>query len=377
MPVKTIPKNNDGGWYYPNGKAASLGIQPGDIIELEGDYAYINLDGLAGTPEAPIIFRPKAGTIVRVGVNNSYAWIMMNCKHFIIDGTTTAGKYGFKIGGPVKGQYIAQSFTFPTSDNFEIKNVELLNAQVGFFGNPKIAGSGPFKNIKIHDNYVHDLDNPMELGRSEGVYLGRTDVNSRTIGGSFENVEIYNNIFEGLAGDGIQVALTKNVYIHDNQINGYGRANLEQQRSGIIIGGCTSGRVENNKVNNGTGAGLQIFGGGEVIVKNNLFDNVATSPNEDGIYIDGKCQDEKLTVRLTGNVITNKPARDIFRDVANYVIENTGNSWNGVAPVPTPPTPSPTQVDKGYYTNSSGKRIYWVMYDNHTWKETNSKYVPL
>jgi hypothetical protein len=298
MAIITIPRNNDKGWYYTNGKH---GIKPGDIVELEGDYAYINLDSVIGTPEQPVIFRPKG--VVRVGVNNSYGWIITNSKHFVIDGTFGGQKYGFKIGGPEKGKFIAQSFTFPTSDNFEIKGVEILNAQVGFFANPKTAGSGPFENIKIHSNYVHDLDNPGESGRSEGIYLGRTDVASRGTGGAFKNVEIYNNVFENLAGDGIQVALTEGVHIHHNTIKGYGKANLQQQRTAIIIGGCTSGTVENNTIEDGTGSPFQVFGGGDVFVKNNTAQRVATSDNEDGIYIDGKCKDGPLRVHLIGNRI--------------------------------------------------------------------------
>lgn len=326
---KTIPKNNDGGWYKP-----AHGLKPGDVVVLEGDYSYINIDGVIGTPEKPIVFKPKG--IVRVGTNNSYAWIITNSKYFVIDGITETEKYGFKIGGPVKGKFIAQSFTYPSSDNFEIKGVEISNAQVGFFANPKTAGSGPYENIKIHDNYVHDLDNPDESGRSEGVYLGRTDVASRTIGGAFNNVEISFNRFENLAGDGIQSALVKNLWVHDNTIDGYGRANLEQQRTAIIVGGCSSGKIENNTITNGTGSPIQVFGGGDVYITGNKATKVATSANEDGIYIDGKCADEKLRVYLKGNTI-DKVARDFVRDATKSVVENTGNVFGNVTPPPPPP----------------------------------------
>lgn len=356
LDFKTIAKNNDGGWYKPK-----HGLRPGDVVILEGDYSYINLDSVIGTKDNPIIFRPKG--IVRVGVKNSYGWIITNSKYFIVDGRTDgADKYGFKIGG-LPGEFIAQSFTFPSSDNFEINNVELANAQVGFFANPKTAGSGPYENIKIHDSYVHGLDNPGESGRSEGVYLGRTDVASRTIGGAFQNVEIYNNTFENMAGDGIQVALTENVYIHNNTIKGYGGANLEQQRTAIIIGGCTSGRVENNTISNGTGSPIQVFGGGDVIISNNTMTAVATSANEDGMYIDGKCKDGLLRVHLLNNKI-DKVSRDFVRDATKSVVENVGNVFGVVAP----PPPVVKEIEKKFYRVENGKRVYYTLYKDKTWE---------
>lgn len=365
MPTVTIPKNREGAWELRPGSSAKHNLQPGDVVEMEGDYSYIYIDSVIGTKEQPIVFKPKG--IVRVGTANSFAWIITNSKHFIIDGVTDADKYSFKIGGPEKGKFIAQSFTFPTSDNFEIKGVEIANAQVGFFGNPKSGRIEPYENIKIHDNYVHDLDNPDESGRSEGIYLGRTDAASITKPGSFNNVEIYNNRFENLAGDGIQAALTKNLKIYDNVINGYGGADLEQQRSAIIIGGCTSGTVSHNAISNGKGAAIQVFGGGLVTLEKNEFNNVATSANEDAIYIDGKCADEKLQVVLSGNKLSNKPARDIVRDASKSIVDSKGNSWETPIPPVEPPKPVKTVLKKGYWL-ISGKRYYYTAYTDFTWE---------
>lgn len=347
----TIPKNNDGGLYKPK---LSNYLKPGDTLELEGDYAYINFDSLRGTKEKPIIIVNKG--IVRIGTNNSYAWIMTNSKYFkIIGSLVSTDKYPFKIGGPVAGKYIAQSFTFPTSDEFEITGVELLNAQVGFFANPS---SGLYKNISIHDNYVHDLDNPAESGRSEGVYIGNTSFSTTTTGGHFDSLHIYNTRFENLAGDGIQVALTSNMNIHDNIIKGYGKANLEQQRSAIIIGGCSSGKVYNNNTSDGTGAAFQIFGGGDVYLTNNTATNVASSANEDGIYIDGKCKDAALRVYIIGNTIVGKVARDYVRDASKSVVENKSNAFGAIT------TPTPTPVKKVI------TKIVTTIYEDGTFEAT-------
>lgn len=342
--IVIIPKNNDGGIYKPD---LSTLLKPGDTLELSGDYAYINLDKLVGTPENPILIINKG--IVRAGVNNSYGWIMTNCKYFKIIGTPVGDdKYPFKVGGPVAGKYIAQSFTFPTSDNFEISGMELLNAQVGFFANP--SQGGVYKNIKIHGNYIHALDNPTESGRSEGFYIGNTGYGYMTDPGHFDSVEIYNNLLEGLAGDGIQVALTSNLNIHDNIIKGYGRANLEQQRTGIIVGGCSSGKVWNNSINDGTGAAIQVFGGGDVYLTNNTATNVASSTNEDGIYVDGKCHDLALKVYIQGNQIVGKVNRDYLRDATKSVVLNKDNYFGTPKPVPVDTIPAPVKKVTGTIT---------------------------
>src|SRR5205814_1500217 len=94
-----------------------------------------------------------------------------------------------------------------------------------------------------------------------------------------------------------------------NEIKNYGKANLEQQRSGIIVGGCSSGSVYNNKITRGTGSAIQVFGAGNVDIINNTIQYTASSENEDAIYINGKCMDgPTLKVRVINNKI-DKAAR--------------------------------------------------------------------
>jgi hypothetical protein len=49
-------------------------------------------------------------------------------------------------------------------------------------------------------------------------------------------------------------------------------------------------------------------------------------------------------------------------------------------PIPPvePDKPAPKiQVDRGYFINAAGKKIYWVMYNDNTWVQADSKYKPL
>ena len=203
--------------------------------------------------------------------------------------------------------------------------MEIHNSQLGFFSNSKTGG--PWKWISIHNNYVHGLDNQQEMGRSEAVYIGNTDPSTYVSTGSFDSVEIYNNVFENLSGDGVQVARSRHLKIHDNTITNYGKANLEEQRSGIIIGGCSSGSVYNNKITKGTGAAIQVFGSGNVDLINNSIQQTASSKNEDAIYINGKCLDgPKLKVRIINNKIDHAN-REFVKDANPQpcIIENKGN----------------------------------------------------
>ena len=296
----SIPKNHDGGWYKPDLSK----VKPGDILVLEGYYSYINLDSLHGTAEHPITIRNKGKAWV--GSNNSYAAIFSNCSHFIIDGSGDAGnKYGIVFGplDAVNTAYFDQGLTVSNSTNYEIKNVEIKHVQVGIFGNPP---SGPtMYNIKIHDNWIHDLDNPREGGRTEAMYLGNTNIFTVSNTAHFENIHIYNNLCEDLSGDGIQLTNAQNYKIYNNIIRNYGKANLDDQHTGILAGGNSYGTVKNNTIENGTGSAIEIFGYSYHLVIGNKIRNTATSSNQpDAVYIEKKGMDgDPLQVDMIDNII--------------------------------------------------------------------------
>jgi hypothetical protein len=340
MAIKTIPKNNDGGWYYDTpAKTAALGLRPGDIVEMTGDYSYIQMVGLVNDPLNPIIFRPKG--IVRVGIKNqSYSWIISESRGFkILADYNGADK--FIIGG-LEGTYPSQTLTFSGSYDLEIAGVELNWAQVGFHSNKKGTVDFLYKNIIIRDSYIHDLDNPGEEHRAEGLYVGNTDKAYYQKGQALDNVIIQRLKIRNITGDGIQLAKTTNFQILDCDIDGYGLGGLRDQNSGIIVGGCSTGVVRNNKIKGGagSGSGIQVFGAGRVDLHSNALENVATHDFDDGIYIEGKCSDGPLLqVSLKDNILKGDVGRDIRRVVApSTIVEEIGNSWNPpVIPPVTPP----------------------------------------
>ena len=293
----TIPKNFDGGWYKPKAPR----IRPGDTIILKGNYAYWNLENINGTADSPVVFRNKSGKC-RIGIKNSYAAIFYNCSHFIIDGSgDSTNKFGI-IFGPASGDYMPLGLTTTNATNYEVKNVEITHTQVGIFSSPDTGRT--MKNVWVHHNWVHDIDNPAEKGRSEGFYLGNSSIVTIKNTAHFENIKINNNLLEELSGDGIQLCDAQGYQVYDNVVRNYGKSNLPSQRTGILIGSNSFGTVKNNLVQNGSGSGIQIFGYSQNLIVGNTLKNTAKAFLHDAILIQKNGIDgAPLKVNCTDNTI--------------------------------------------------------------------------
>ncbi|MEO5942158.1 MAG: right-handed parallel beta-helix repeat-containing protein [Ferruginibacter sp.] len=274
----SIPKNGDGGWYKPEYPK----LKPGDTVILKGSYAYWNLENVNGTADSPIVFRNETGRS-RIGIANNYAAIFYNCSHFIIDGSgDSTYKYGI-VFGPVKGFYIPLGLTTTNSTDYEVKHVELTHMQVGIFSSPDTGRT--MYNVWIHHNWVHDMDNPAEKGRSEGFYIGNTSIRTIKNTAHFENIRITNNLLEELSGDGIQLCDAQGFEVSNNIVRNYGKANLEAQRTGILIGSNSMGTIKNNLIENGPGNGIELFGYGLNTISGNVLKNTGKALLHDAILI--------------------------------------------------------------------------------------------
>lgn len=311
-----IQRNADGGWYYKNNSPVVKRIQPGDTIIVGTDITYGYLQGLRGTKEKPIVILNK-GKQVRFGTDGAYALILEDCHYFILDGTgDPKNKYGF-VFGREKGAYAPQTLSLGMSDNYEIKNVEVTHGEVGMFSNYSTGGN--LHNIKIHDNWIHDM---RALGvTSEGMYFGNTS-SASVKDVHFDSIAIYNNTFEDLGGDGLQICNAQNYKVYNNTIRNYGIQNLDYQQTGLLIGGNSWGQVLNNTIEKGTGSGIQLFGCGYNLIKGNKLINTSTAERQDAIYIskrglDGPvCKTDVINNIITGaqrNGIRNENGADIAK----------------------------------------------------------------
>lgn len=329
--VITVPKNADGGWYYPNG---GFPAKAGDTVYMEGNYAYVNIKGLVGAANAPVSFLQKPGAAQAwVGTNNTgYAWVMMDGKYFVID--------GIKIGGPTPTNYSNHSLNLHGSDEFTINNCEILNAKIGLFSN---LNNRHYNNIRITNNYIHNISDAAQSNFSESIYFGPTDGTS-LLKASFRGLVIKGNRFENIGGDAIQVANGIKILVADNTIKNYGFHNIGNQRSGILFGGHTSGIAENNYLEGGTGCPFNILGRDTVIFRNNTAIGTAKSPGQDGFYIR---ETAPLKVWLTGNDI-DKVARNWVNNESNSALYQTGNAFGELVVIPPVTQPQPTVPQAQY-----------------------------
>lgn len=294
-----LPKNNDGGLYKPQHHAL-----PGDTIELQGNYQYINLENLVGEPGKEIIIINKG--LVEVSGYKTYCAIFSG-RHFKVLGNGDPSvKYGIKFCG-YGNVFSGFGIALTNSSHVEVAFCEFEKLQAGILQNP--VSKTDMVDCYYHHNYFHNLNNPEEEGRSECFYIGNTGADSP---GKFKNCRIENNILENLSGDGIQVC-QGDFIIRFNKITNWATAKLKWQRNGILVGGSASAVVENNELTGGHGVAFQFLGGGRSSFKNNVIRDVDVSDleTEDIVYISARSG--KFSMDFSGNqFIKVKPNRKII-----------------------------------------------------------------
>jgi hypothetical protein len=281
---RILTRNADGGIYNPT-------LNPGDVIELSGDYTYLAFTA-NGTVDKPITFINKG--IVRIGSSKHINYgIRAGGKHFKIIATDVNGQRGIQVGHPV--DRIGLHVALGNSTNYTIERLELLNCEVGFFSNPT---SGVLMvDCVFRENFIRDLTHPPSSSTPnptgpEAFYLGATSGKYDAV--RFVNCIIEGNIIENNDGDAIQVA-NGTFIIRNNIIRNFARISRSSHRNGILSGGYATSQIEDNVIDGGKGVAINILGGGEMNVKRNKISNVnVTGLGEDIVYIDGRAGGLKL-----------------------------------------------------------------------------------
>ncbi len=318
-----------------------LNVQPGDTVcVMAGNYVSLMFNNFTGTAAKPIVFI-NCGGQVKFGNNGNYGLGFVNSKYFRITGTGSSDKYGFVVDGSAKPLQTGMAVGKECTD-YEVDHIEIGHVGVGMFAkiNPDCEAINQhpnfvIRNVKLHDLYVHDTE-------VEGLYVGNTSPNGTEIvcNGQtvtvypprIENVKIYNVITKNTGWDGIQVSTAPvGVEIYDNDVSNYGTAKAYGQNAGILLGGSASGVVRNNKVSNGVGPNLMVFGIGQIRIYNNVLTGAGTNPIEpmmdDGIFIDDRKNmypDKPLQVQVFNNTIIN-PSRNGIRLLSTYGTVAAGN----------------------------------------------------
>lgn len=320
------------------------GIQPGDTLCLTaGRRPFVHFSDLKGSKEKPILIRNCGGKVVMGGPAVKDAIMLLRSKHVRISGSgDPASPYGIHIVETRKGSQGVQITLF--SSDIEVDHLEIEKA--GFAGimaktDPLCDGSadrGAFtmENIYLHDNYIHDV-----IG--EGIYLGNsfytgTEVYCNTLHYPHEvkHVRVYNNRVENAGWEAIQIgSAVEDCEIYNNVIHRYGQADKSMQNNGIQLGLGTTGRLYNNYIKEGEGAGIVIQGIGDNYVYNNLiispgaeaFNINTREPLADkGVYIlNNTVIDAEVVLREHINEANN----NVF---INNLIVGAGSAWNQLKP---------------------------------------------
>jgi hypothetical protein len=323
VPVTTGTSTVDG---------AALGIKPGDIICLKGGSTYGNIvfKNIKGSSTAPVKIMNCGGNVTINATGKPYGIKTMYSSFLRITGGSGT-TYGIKINGG------HQSVTLESlTTNIEVDHLEIGNS--GFAGimaktdptcdNATIRGNFVMKDVKLHDNYVHDTG-------GEGFYVGHsywTKGVSTSCGTRYphalEGVKIYNNVVKNSGWEAIQVGSTPTgAEVYNNRIENYGVKNVEYQNHGVQFGEGAPGKFYGNFIKGGKGNGLIIMGNAE----NFIHDNVIVSTGMDGIFIEDRTTGPGF--KVINNTIINPGTNGIRlysdlvskNEVYNNIIVNPGS----------------------------------------------------
>ncbi len=256
-----LDRRTDNGLYI---KDATMFIGPGDTVQLTGKYTSFKIYNIRGTKERPIVFINKGLVVIDGGMNNMVILSGSNFK-FLGNGDTKY-KYGIHIS-PGKMLYPYFGVQIENATNIEVAFCDISKVTNGILQVPAPAAQAAL-DCSFHDNYIHDIGDSIRQKNSCAILLGNA-INPF----SMDNCSVKDNILENLAGNGIQV-INGTFNIENNQLKNFGKANMPNCRSGIVLGEAATGNILHNDLDSADGTALLILGHGKIEVKNNTFRNI-------------------------------------------------------------------------------------------------------
>ena len=272
-----LTKNYDKGLYI-NGK--NFKYQPGDTLVLTGDWSYLSMDGVCGTPNNRVIIINQ-GSQVKLTSGFSFT----NCRYLRLLGQGTKDKYGFRIEEKTNDG-VAVSIQ-GRSAHIEVANVDIYNKTYGYWVKQEASCIDSLQYPNWVINHIRIHDGRIKKVNQEGLYLGSTDPNGmRSISCSGKIIHpkplrlgyitVYNMLIDSTNRSGIQLSCASEGenLIHDNVITNCGyEFEPNGQGCGISLGGYTTARVYNNTINNTYTTGIMCLGAGLLTIENNSIKN--------------------------------------------------------------------------------------------------------
>lgn len=237
----TLPAGSGGGLYYPDIQASFPEVDWAKLDRLyipAGKYKFLQIGNLpVRSADRPLVITNQGGQ-VQVGPNDpgaGYIWSMGGGANWVLTGrydpdsktgdaafpghrcgdyAGSRGKYGFLSDDAfAKGQYLHMGIAVGGATDFELEYLEIFRS--GFAGirilNQLEAGDPPMpmNDVRIHDNYVHDVD-------GEGFYLGWTGAPPSNLLGK---LQVYNNRIVRTGNEGLQIQnLGDGTEVHHNTV---------------------------------------------------------------------------------------------------------------------------------------------------------------
>jgi hypothetical protein len=268
-----------------NFEAVKYNAQPGDrIILTGGSFAEIEFHNLKGTLESPIIVTALTKTVIK-GLNAGGRVVQfINCAFIRFTGDPNDDNSQLI---EVTGGTQAVDFRELTTD-FEVDHLYIHD--VGYLGiggktdptcDPKTwRGNFTLRRPRLHHNKI------VNIRTGEGLYIGESHYATTfpltncasgiktALEHDVTEVEVYDNIFENIGRDGIQVgAATGGGFIRNNRVTNFGLTKEYGQGSGIQANPGSDLIIEDNIIDGGSNFGIILQGRTGTIVRRNLIKN--------------------------------------------------------------------------------------------------------
>jgi hypothetical protein len=336
-------------------------LLPGDTLFFRGgNRPYLLIRNFKGQSKKPIKFMNIYGAVI-FNTDWYYGIVLRNCKYVRLSGSGDPNYfYGFIIQRVQNGAGLSVG---DLSSDFEVDHVYISNVSIaGVYAKTDpdcsfTATRDKFTqcNTIFHDNYIENTGD-------EGMYIGSSFYNGKTITCNGKDtlvypslligVRVYNNIVKHTGWDGIQVASAyNNCKIYNNLVMYDSQDGQEWQMSGILIGGGSNCDCYNNYIYKGKGDGIESLGRGGYRIFNNIivdagrsFYSSDPSKMKHGIYVGDVSTEPNSSFHVLFNDIINPKTSGIrFSSVlsknnliASNAIINPGGGTNSYIVVTSP-----------------------------------------
>lgn len=332
------------------------GYKPGDRLILEGDRAEIQFTGLKGTEQAPITVTALSKVVIK-GVNAGGRVVQfIACEHVRFTG---GEDMLIEVTGGTQAVDFRELTTDCEADHLYIHDVGYLG--IGMKTDPTCdpkthRGAFVLNRPRIHHCRFVNIRTGEAIYIGESHYAGTFPLKNCPSGATsakehdVAGVEVYDNTFENIGRDAIQVgAATGGGYIRRNIIKNAGMTKEYGQASGIqvnpgsvldisdnVIDGCSSygiilqGRmgttVRRNLIKNTVGGVFTVArenDPGSFLIENNTFLDIL--PNA------GNFMDYYSNTTLKNNVIHMKSVAPVFKKYGGALVDENNYKAFGVS----------------------------------------------